>query len=132
MVAEFVKKQFPGFSVGMIHNEIKNRKDIIEKFRTGKLDILVSTTIIFRGKNLPLLKYTLNISSMDSKEGTIQLLGRSVRLHESKTKAYIDDIVFPGKYNLRHGNHRKNYYISENMKVIVLPRRKKPKKRNKR
>ena len=98
----------------------KERRDIMERFRQGKIDILVSTTIIARGKNFPLLRYMINAADMDSQEKNIQFLGRLVRTHEGKDKAYLDDIHYPGKYLNRHGNHRRIYYQKQNLKVIRL------------
>lgn len=103
-----------------VHHDTKNRKNIIADFRLGKIDILISNTFIARGKNFPLLRYLQNSASMDSNEKTLQLLGRLVRTHKGKTKAYLDDIQFNGKYLTKHGNHRKKYYKKENLKVITL------------
>lgn len=108
------------YNVKYVHHKTKGRESILEDFRNGKIDILISTTIISRGKNFPTLKYLQNTASMDSNEKSIQILGRLVRQHASKKKAYLDDLVFPGRYLLRHGNHRKNYYKKQNLKVIQI------------
>ena len=125
LIYKFCKEHYD-LKIGVVHVNInkKVRQKTLDDFRDGNLDILVTTKIIFRGKNLPLLRYVLNVSSMDSKEGTIQLLGRLVRKSSQKNKAYIDDILFPGTYLSRHGRHRKNYYIGEGLKLIQLPRNK--------
>lgn len=130
-LAIYLKKNLPELNIKLAHNDTRNRKQIMAEFRDGKFDMLVTTKIVFRGKNMPLLQYTCNASSMDAEELTIQLLGRSVRKHISKTRAYIDDIMFPGRYLSRHGKHRRNYYLTEGMKVINIPRvkKKKPKKK---
>ena len=64
----------------------------------------------------------INAADMDSQEKNIQFLGRLVRTHEGKDKAYLDDIHYPGKYLNRHGNHRRIYYQKQNLKVIRLNR----------
>ena len=98
----------------------KARKKIMEDFRSGKIDILVSTTLIARGKNFPLLKLLINAASMDSQEKSIQFLGRLVRTHKSKSRVYLDDIQYFGDYLTRHGNQRRMYYQKEKLKVIQL------------
>ena len=108
------------YRIAYVHHETSNRKQILEDFRTGKIDILISTTIISRGKNFPTLRYLQNTASMDSNEKAIQILGRLVRKHESKSKAYLDDFIFPGNYLSRHGRHRKVYYQREKLKVIIV------------
>lgn len=105
-----------------VNTKTKERNNIMEGFRSGKIDILVSTTIIARGKNFPLLRYMINTSDSNSEEKNIQFLGRLVRTCEGKDKVYLDDISYPGHYLSRHGRHRKNYYKKQNLKVISLGR----------
>lgn len=110
------------YNIACVHvnTPTKKRNKIMEDFRSGKIDILISTSIVSRGKNFPLLKYLQNAGSGDSNERAIQILGRLVRTHESKKKTYYDDICYNGRYLSRHARHRKNYYIKENLKVIIL------------
>lgn len=114
------KKLGLNLKIAFVHHETKNRTQILEKFRKGELDILISTTIISRGKNFPTLRYLQNTASMDSNEKAIQILGRLVRQSEGKNKAYLDDIMFKGHYLTRHGKHRKTYYQKEQLKVIII------------
>jgi superfamily II DNA or RNA helicase len=111
-----------GISIAYVHSGVntKTRNKIMKDFRAGDIDILISNSFIARGKNFPLLRYLQNTASMDSNEKTIQLLGRLVRTHESKSKTYLDDIQFNGKYLTRHAKHRKNYYLKENLTVIKV------------
>ena len=110
------------YKIARVHVETrkKEREDIISKFREGEIDILISTTIIARGKNFPLLRLSINAASMDSQEKSIQFLGRLVRTHKSKSKVYLDDLQFIGKYLSRHANHRRVYYKNQGLKVINL------------
>ena len=108
------------YTIAYCHHETKNRDKILQDFREGKIDILIATTIISRGKNFPMLKYLQNTASMDSNERSIQILGRLVRQHSSETKAYLDDLIFEGHYLRRHGNHRKIYYQKEKLKVLKI------------
>lgn len=114
------KAQKLNWKISYVHHKTKDRKRILEDFRNGKIDILISTTIISRGKNFPTLRYIQNTASMDSNEKAIQILGRLVRQSEGKDKAYLDDICFTGKYLTRHSKHRKNYYLKEKLKVIKV------------
>ena len=118
----FKKKLGDAYNIAYVHvnTSSKLRQQIMKDFREGKIDILVSTTIIARGKNFPKLKYLLNTASMDSQEKSIQFLGRLVRTDESKNKVYLDDLHYPGNYLSRHGRHRKQYYQKQELKVILL------------
>lgn len=98
----------------------KQRNKILNDFREGKIEILVSTTIIARGKNFPLLKSMINVSGYKAEEKTIQFLGRLVRLHKSKSKAYLDDIQYPGHYLGKHSKARVRAYKNQGYKVIMV------------
>lgn len=110
------------YKIAQVDHTTSNRKAILESFRLGEIDILVSTTIISRGKNFPTLKYLQNAAGMDSNEKSIQILGRLVRQHKSKNRAYLDDLAYQGSYLSRHSKHRTRYYKNEKLKVIVLSR----------
>ena len=57
---------------------------------------------------------------LKAQEKSIQFLGRLVRSHASKTKAYLDDIHYPGKYLDNHGKSRRRYYQEQGLKVIRI------------
>ena len=120
----FKKKLGDAYNIAYVHvnTSSKLRQQIMKDFREGKIDILVSTTIIARGKNFPKLRYLLNAASMLSNEKTIQFLGRLVRTDSSKKKAYVDDLMYPGNYLSRHARARKRYYQVEKLKVILVKR----------
>lgn len=118
----FKRKLGDAHNISYVHvnTPSKLRQQIMRDFREGKIDILVSTTIIARGKNFPKLRYLLNAASMDSQEKSIQFLGRLVRTDESKNRVYLDDLHYQGNYLSRHGRHRKQYYQKQELKVILL------------
>lgn len=122
LVHEYLEKHLPGIKIAHVHVQTptKQRHQILKDFKDGKIQILVSTTIIARGKNMPLLKCLINAASMDTREKTIQILGRIVRTHASKNKVYLDDIQYPGDYLARHAKHRKNYYYQQRLKVVYV------------
>ena len=109
-------------SIAFVHVDTpsKQRNKILNDFREGKIEILISTTIIARGKNFPLLKVMINASGFKAEEKTIQFLGRLVRLHKSKSKAYLDDIQYPGHYLNKHSKARVRAYKNQGYKVIMV------------
>lgn len=114
------KEVFPNLRVEAVHGDTKNRKKLLEEFRDGKIDILIASMIVKRGKNFPLLRYIQNAAGSDSNETISQIMGRGERQHESKKKTYFDDLYDMGKYLERHSKHRINYYKKEKFKVINL------------
>lgn len=119
---KYLGEHLKDYRINVVHVNTKTsiRNQILQDFREGKIDILISTTIIARGKNFPLLRCMINAASMDSQEKSIQFLGRLVRTHKGKTRVYLDDLHYPGNYLDRHGKHRKRYYLQQNLKVIDL------------
>ena len=109
-----------GLKIERVHHEFKDRKEIFQRLKDGKIDILISSLIIKRGKNIPNLKVIINAAGGDSAETTLQVLGRGLRTHESKKKTYIEDLYDKGKFLERHSKHRINYYKNKKYKVLLL------------
>ena len=106
------------YKIAYVHGDKKDRNAIFKDFREGKIDILISSFIIKRGKNFPLVKYLQNAAGSDSQETIWQIMGRLERTHESKNKAYMEDFYDEGFYLSRHSKHRINYYLDTGFKVI--------------
>lgn len=106
------------YRIAFVHHAVKDRKKIFEKFRKGEIDILISSFIIKRGKNFPLVKYLQNAAGSDSHETILQIMGRLERKHESKNKSYMEDFYDEGVYLSRHSKHRYSYYLQTQFKVI--------------
>lgn len=119
-----IKERFgKKYSVRYIHGGIKDRKKILDKFKDGKIDILVSSLIIKLGQNMPLIRYMQNAAGGDSQINALQLIGRILRLHKSKEKVYYEDFYDEGVYLKRHSKHRMIWYKKEGFKVIELWKR---------
>jgi len=106
------------YRIELVHGQTKNRKDLLKQFREGKIDILISSFIIKRGKNFPKIKYIQNASATDSQETISQIMGRGERKDDSKDKYYLDDFFDEGIYLKRHSKHRVIYYKKQGMPVI--------------
>lgn len=108
------------FRIEVVHGDTpkKTRDYLLEEFRVGKIDILIASYIIKRGKNHPLIKYILNAAGSDSQSTISQIMGRGERKHESKKKYYLEDFMDEGLYLKRHSKHRINYYKKEGFKLI--------------
>lgn len=103
-----------------VNTPTKQRNLIMQQFREGKIQILISTTIIARGKNFPLVKAMINCAGFKAEEKNIQFLGRLVRLHKSKSKAYLDDLQYPGYYLSKHSRARERSYKKQGYKIIHI------------
>lgn len=120
---KLISKKYKGiFKVAWAHSGVgkKERKQIMIDFKEGKIDILVSSLIIRRGMNFPLLRYGLNAGGGDDPANPLQILGRFFRKGIKIKRKYYEDFLDEGAYLKRHSKHRINYYKDERLKVKIL------------
>lgn len=107
-----------GYKVAYIHGKNKNREEMLKKFKEGKINVLVCSMIVRRGKNLPSMRALINAAGGDSHSNLLQILGRALRKKLSgPNKVHIDDFMDMGKYLRRHSKHRITYYKNEGFPV---------------
>ena len=100
--AQDLQKQFPDEKIAFVASTTKNRLEIVEKFRTGSLSVLVSTTILERGVTFPSVDvFVIKAEHQNfTKSALIQIAGRVGRsqerpdglvyfFHEGRTKAMV-------------------------------------------
>jgi len=113
----FKKELGNKYKIAWVHHKTKNRKQILLDFRDGKIDILIASFIVKRGKNFPLINYIQNQAGSDSQSTISQLMGRGERKDDSKKKFNMDDFFDQGHYLMRHSKHRLTYYKAEGFTV---------------
>lgn len=106
-----------GIRVSWVHHEAEHRKKAVKQFKEGKIDILVGSYILKRGKNFPLMKAIICAGGGDSLAQVLQILGRATRKHASKEYTILDDFYDKGRYLLRHSKHRFKKYQEEKLEV---------------
>lgn len=115
------KKRLPNdVSVDWVHHKRKDRAEVVKRFKEGKLDILIGSLILKRGKNFPLMRFMINAGGGRGVENTLQLLGRATRTHKSKKRTYYEDFYDEGMYIRRHSKRRIIAYKNEQLKVTEL------------
>lgn len=105
------------YRIKTVHHKTKNRTQIVEDFRRGKIDILVGSMILARGKNMPRIKLLTNAAGGTSHARILQIFGRSLRKHKSKEKVYIIDFWDVGEYLRLHSVRRLRYYKAQKFGV---------------
>lgn len=101
-------------------DKVNIREEWRQRMMKEKNIVIIATYGIFEcGVNIPNLKYLVLASPIKSKIRTLQSIGRSLRLHETKQKdgAIIYDIVDEVKYLSKHAKKRLEYYESEGFNV---------------
>jgi len=116
-----LKKEFGLiYRVEYVHHKTPNRRQIQEDFAAGKIDILVGSYILKRGKNFPLMQYLCNAGGGDSAGNILQILGRATRKSKDKAITYMDDFWDIGSYLRRHSFHRLKVYKEEGFPLKQL------------
>lgn len=104
-VLEKVTACFAGmrYRTAGVHAEDKNRKEKVQQFRDGRLDVLITTTILERGVTIPMVQTGVlgAESPIFTESALVQIAGRTGRhkkyaqgdviyFHFGKTKSMID------------------------------------------
>ena len=90
----------------------KQRMEVLDDFRSGKLDCLIASSILNQGEDLPLLELMINIAGRSNRLINTQRVGRPIRVDKSgkKKKSIIVDF-----YDLEH-----HYLINHSKKRMQL------------
>lgn len=99
-----------------IHGEAEqeHRDETIRRVREGELDVLLSSTIIDEGIDIPRLSVLVNAAGGKSQRQQLQRFGRILRKKEDGRKARIIDFEDnTNKYLRNHSMERQNLYKNE-------------------
>ncbi len=91
----------------------KRRRRIIDLFRAGKLDVLISSTILDEGFDAPIAETLILAGGGKAEHRQIQRIGRVMRTHEGKERATVFDFLDEGYYLGKHSASRRAAYKSE-------------------
>ncbi len=117
---QYLQKHSEGrYTVGYAHHK-SNHDPVIEAFRVGELNVLVCSLFLKRGLNLPLITTILNAAGGDFYSAPLQIAGRGVRKHKSKSVVYLEDMQDKGKYLSKHSRQRVRYYKQQKLKLRDL------------
>lgn len=76
---------------GMLSDE--RRKELIDKFRSGEIQMLTNCQILTEGTDIPDIECIVHARPTKSTLLYIQMTGRGLRIHEGKTDCVVIDIV---------------------------------------
>jgi len=91
--------------------DVNDRQDIIEAAKSGTdIDIVAQSTCFSLGINIPNLHNVVFVFNGKSDTKVMQVIGRGLRKHESKTHFELFDINFNFKYSTKHYADRRKIY----------------------
>lgn len=99
----------------------KKRKEALEQFKNGELNILISTISIFaEGVDIPTLDVVINAAANKGDIKTIQVLGRVLRKSEGKDKARYYDFIDVNRFFSGASFSRRSAFIEEGHNVQII------------
>ena len=102
-------------------NSIGDRYNTIRSFVSCRgSSVLLGTKILETGVDIREITHFINARGLKSPIATIQALGRSLRLHDTKEKVFVYDFMDRGKYLNTHARRRYNTYKKEGHEVEIL------------
>ena len=98
------------FSITSIHGKMTSneRTDIVKEFRDGKTRILITTDLLARGIDVPLVNLVVNYDLPPNKETYIHRIGRCGRF--GKKGVAISLVKMQDQSDIKSLNSMKNYY----------------------
>lgn len=101
--------------------EIDERVKVRQIMENNTGCVIIATASLFStGISIKNLHNVIFATSTKSKIRTLQSIGRSLRLHESKDVATVIDIVDNLKYSSQHAKERINFYTNEQFDIRII------------
>jgi len=93
------------------------RKKTIDAFKDDKVSVLIGTTIMQTGIDIPEISHLINARGLKSEIATLQALGRALRIHKSKKQVFIYDFFDRAPYLEKHAKERIKSYKSLGLEI---------------
>lgn len=116
---EGLQKRFPALEIDILHGKHKDsdREDKIDRFKRGKINVLLASMVIKRGANVPNIQCLIRAEGGKSEITTKQILGRALRHDGENDFVPVYDFYDTGKYLAEHSRIRIRTYIKEQLQV---------------
>ena len=98
-------------------DDLAVRQKTIEAFKDDKVSVLIGTTIMQTGIDIPEITHLINARGLKSEIATLQALGRALRIHQSKKRVFIYDFFDRAPYLEKHAKERIKSYKSLGIEV---------------
>ena len=98
-------------------DDLVTRKKTIDAFKDDKVSVLIGTTIMQTGIDIPEITHLINARGLKSEIATLQAMGRALRIHKSKTQVFIYDFLDRAPYLEKHAKERIKSYKSLGLEI---------------
>jgi len=104
----------------LISGKTKDRDKLKKEFTDGNIKTVLASRIYNESADIPVLEMVINSAGGKSGIQVLQRIGRSLRIHKSKTTALIFDFLDTFNYKLeQHSNKRLTWLEKEKFKVTL-------------
>jgi len=122
VLLELLENQYPTYFIKG-ETEAEDRIVIKKQFEEGTIKVLIASSILDQGVNLPSISALVLCGGGKSAGRTIQRIGRVLRPFPGKEKAIIIDFIDQAPHLLRHTKRRIEVYRRESGFRIILPKK---------
>ncbi len=120
-LCEMTRQYAPTQGVEFIHGTAKQRKEHLEDFKAGRVNILISTKILDEGIDVPCIECLIQAGGMKSRRQLLQRVGRALRRKGGDNTVLIIDIYDKGnKYLTKYAKERLKVFIDEGFDVEIV------------
>jgi superfamily II DNA or RNA helicase len=101
-----------GIKTGLLHSKInkKEREDNIEKFKSGELNVLLTTKVVDEGFNVPAANVGIITASEKIPRQMIQRLGRILRIKDDNTPSKLIQLYVKDTMEEEQAKTRTDFY----------------------
>jgi len=110
--SKVVRQEF-GLNQHQFIGETDNRKDVLERFEKGEIEVLTAMKCLDEGIDIARTEIAIFCASSNNSRQFIQRRGRILRKHPEKQFAYIYDMIVIPKIKL--DKHSENWAMERNM-----------------
>ena len=115
--AEILHQRIPNSFKLEGKDDLATRKKTINAFKDDKVSVLIGTTIMQTGIDIPEITHLINARGLKSEIATLQAMGRALRIHKSKNQVFIYDFFDRAPYLEKHAKERIKSYKSLGLEI---------------
>ena len=108
LLAQVIKKSYPNIKCAFVQGETESveKTRLLKQISAHQIDVLFATLVFGEGVNAPGLDCIVNGKGGESKVEVFQLIGRALRKHPGKDRAYFVDFNDKNYYTAGHAQAR--------------------------
>ena len=104
-------------SITFVYGQDPKREEKIQDFKDGKIKVLISTTILKEGANIPIISNIINAAAGKSRVDIKQWMGRGERTYGDMIEFTMHDFYDLGNYVEKHSRARRALYKKEQLEI---------------